>query len=87
MQIPILKSYNYLMTSKRDLVAFKERFEEVNCLIKKDRRLTSLEMRWEQLNSAYLLGKSLGLLKSDQGESRVWRIWAELKEKWLDTPK
>ncbi len=34
------------MTSKRDLVAFKERFEEVNCLIKKDRRLTSLELRW-----------------------------------------
>jgi len=69
------------MTRKSDLVAYKARLEDVSRFIEKERRFASVELRWKQLNSAYLMAKSLGLSKSERDEKKVYQIWAGLKEK------
>jgi hypothetical protein len=43
----------------------------------------SLELRWRQLNTAYAMGKGLGLLKGDPSELEVYQKWAKLKNRYL----
>jgi hypothetical protein len=69
------------MTMKDDLKAYRARWAEVEAVVQAERRTTSLELHWQQLNAAYQLGKGLGLQQSDQGELEVHQKWARLKEK------
>ena len=56
------------MTLKDDLKVSQARWEEVEAVIKEERRTASLELRWQQLKSAYSLGRDLGLLREDPSE-------------------
>ena len=69
------------MTMKDDLRAYQARWAEVEVVVQEERRTASLELRWQQLNTAYRLGKGLGLQQADQGELEVFQKWARLKEK------
>lgn len=69
------------MTFKNDLKAYKSRWSHVEKVIQEERRTASLELRWKQLNTAYAMAKSLGMLHADPGEMSVFQTWAQLKEK------
>jgi hypothetical protein len=69
------------MTLKDDLKAYHARWAEVEAVIKEERRTASLELRWQQLNTAYSLARDLGLLREDPSEAGVFERWAMLKEK------
>ena len=69
------------MTMKDDLQAYRARWAEVEAVVQAERRRASLELRWQQLNAAYQLGKGLGWQRSDPGELEVFQKWAKLKEK------
>jgi len=75
--------YNIFMTSKSDLIAYKSRWITVNRYIEKERQSASIEMRWKQMNSSYVMAKNLGLSKSDREEIKAYQIWAGLKEKTI----
>jgi len=69
------------MTLKDDLKAYQAGWDEVEALIKEERKVASLELRWRQLNSAYAMARGLGLLREDLSEAGVIERWAKLKEK------
>jgi hypothetical protein len=69
------------MTLKDDIKAYQAQWEVVNAIQKEERRTASLELRWRQLNAAYGMAKSLGLLRPDPSEAGVHERWAKLKEK------
>jgi hypothetical protein len=69
------------MTLKESLKADQARWAEVDEVVKEERRSASIELRWQQLNSAYLMAKGLGLLRPDPSETGVIERWAKLKEK------
>ncbi len=69
------------MTFKNDLIAYVARWAEVNKVQQNERFSASLQLRWQQLNSAYAMAKGLGLLQSDHDELEVITRWAKLKEK------
>lgn len=68
------------MTLKDDIKAYRDRWDEVEEVIEEERRTASLELRWQQLNAAYGMAKSLGLLRPDPTEMEVFQRWAKLKE-------
>ena len=69
------------MTLKDDLKAYRARWAEVEAVVQAERRTASLELRWQQLNTAHKLAKGLGLPRPDQGEMEVFKKWARLKER------
>jgi hypothetical protein len=69
------------MTLKEDLKAYQARWAEVEAFVTEERRTASLEIRWQQLNTAYAMAKCLGLLREDPSEAGVFERWAKLKEK------
>ena len=70
-----------LMTLKDDMKAYLARWTEVEAIVKEERRLASLELHWQQLNTAFAMAKVLGLLQEDPSEVGVFERWAKLKEK------
>jgi len=69
------------MTLKEDLKAYQARWAEVESTIQNERRSASLELRWQQLNTACAMAIGLGLSRQESGESEVHERWAKLKEK------
>jgi hypothetical protein len=69
------------MALKNDLIAYRERWAEVEAIQREERRSASLELRWRQLNAAYNLAKGLGWLRPDTSEMGVFLRWAKIKEK------
>jgi len=69
------------MTLKDELLAYQARWAEVEAVVIEERRTTSLETRWQQLNTAYAMAKGLGLLREDPSEIGVFERWAKLREK------
>jgi hypothetical protein len=76
--------YNQFMSMKDDLRAYRARWAEVEAVVQAERRTASLELRWQQLNAAYRLGKGLGWQLPDPEELEVFQKWARLKEKAAD---
>jgi len=74
------------MTIKDDLKAYQARWAEVDAVVTEERRTASLELRWQQLNSAYAMALGLGLRQEDPSESGVFERWAKLKEKAVNQP-
>jgi N-acetylglutamate synthase/N-acetylornithine aminotransferase len=74
------------MTLKHDLRAYKQRWKAVEEIQTAERRSASLELRWQQLNTAYGIAKGLGLLQPDLSELEVFERWAKLKEKAASQP-
>jgi hypothetical protein len=68
------------MTLKDDLKAYRARWAEVEAVIDEERRTAPYELRWRQLNAAYMMGMALGLRRDDASELEVWERWARLKE-------
>ena len=69
------------MTLKDDLKAYQARWAEVEAVVEEERRTASIALRWQQLNAAYAMAKSLGMLEADPSEAGVFEQWAKLKEK------
>ena len=74
------------MTSKNDLKAYKERWALVEEFENQERRLASVALRWQQLNTAYGMAKCLGWIRPDPSEMEVFQRWAKLKEKAESQP-
>ena len=73
--------YNAFMPLTDDLKVYQARWATVNAFVAEERRNASLELRWQQLNSAYAMAKGLGLVHEDPSEAGVFERWAKLKEK------
>jgi len=69
------------MSMKDDLKAYKARWVEVEAIIAQERRSASLELRWQQLNTAFGMGKVLKLTREDSSEMEVIERWKKIKEK------
>lgn len=62
---------------------FNRRWEVIAEIEKKERRNTSLAMRWQQLNLLYGMGKALNILNFENAEDNIVRdIWLKLKEQY-----
>jgi hypothetical protein len=72
------------MEFSEEMKAYQARWEEVNRVVGAERKTASIELRWRQLNSAYVTAKSLGLLRPDPSEAGVIERWAKLKEKAIN---
>jgi len=69
------------MTLQDDIKAYQARWAEVDAVVAEERRTSSVELRWRQLNAAYAMAIGLGMRKEDPSESEVFERWAKLKEK------
>jgi len=69
------------MTLKEDLMAYQSRWAEVEAVAAEERRIASLELRWQQLNAAWAMAIGLGIRQDDTSEAGVFERWAKLKEK------
>ncbi len=49
-----------------------------------ERRNSSYEERWQQLNAAYNLAFSMGMTASRTDEMDVYLRWARLKDAWMN---
>jgi hypothetical protein len=64
-----------------EIKAYHARWIEVEAVIKEERRTASLELRWQQLNTAYAMAKGLGVLREDPSQMGVFDRWVKIKEK------
>jgi hypothetical protein len=69
------------MTLKGDLIAYQERWRAVAEIELEELRKTSIETKWQRLNSIIGLAIRLGIFKADPSEAEVYQRWAKLKEK------
>jgi len=69
------------MTLQDDIKAYQAHWVAVDAVVAEERRTSSLELRWRQLNAAYAMAIGLGMRKEDPSESEVFERWAKLKEK------
>jgi hypothetical protein len=69
------------MTLKEEWKAYQARWAQVEAVVSEERRTASLEVRWRQLNTAFIMAKELGLAREDPSEAEVIERWAKLKEK------
>lgn len=69
------------MQLRDELIAYQVRWANVDAQVKEQRRKTSMELRWRQLNAAYAMAVGLGLLQEDNSDVEVIEKWAKLKEK------
>ena len=74
------------MVLKEDLKAYQARWVEVESVVAEERRTASIELRWQQLNTAYAMAIGLGLQQEDLSETGVFELWAKLKEKAASHP-
>jgi hypothetical protein len=67
-----------------ELRRYRDRWQEVDALTSEEERSASLELRWRQLNSLYVLAVGLGLTLHDQVEEAedlvIYQRWAMLRE-------
>ena len=63
------------------LKAYRARWQAVDKIERQELQSTPLELRWQQLNSLYLLAIGLGIDKPVKDEIKVFQRWAKLKEK------
>jgi hypothetical protein len=75
------------MTLKDDLRDYQARWALVEAVITEERRNAPIEVRWQQMNAAYSMAKSLGLIREDPSEREVFEKWAKLKEKAASQPQ
>lgn len=68
------------MMLKDDLIHYRARWQAVAKIELEELRKTSVETKWQQLNSIINLAIGLGLFKADPSEEMVYRRWAKLKE-------
>ncbi len=60
--------------------AFRDRWQAVNAVEMEERRRSSIELRWRQLNALWCLAAGLGLLPGEaEGVREVRERWARLK--------
>jgi hypothetical protein len=66
---------------KKAVREFRERYEAVAAIEAEEQRDSSLELRWQQLNSILQLANGLGLNPGDSTEEdiMVYQRWARLK--------
>ncbi len=69
------------MQLKELMQGYQAGWKAVEEVQREERRTASLELRWRQLNAAYGLAKSLGILQPDPDELKVFERWKILKEK------
>lgn len=62
-----------------DLKAYVDRYRAVAEVQPQELRSASLELRWKQLNAIVGLAIGLGILKSDESEEEIYRLWATQK--------
>jgi len=74
------------MSLKDYLRNYAAGWEEVDSVVREERRTASLELRWQQLNTAYALSKGSGLLKGNPSEMDVYQRWAKLKREITRLP-
>ncbi len=67
------------MDLREELIAYQKRQALVEEKLKEERQNAPIELRWQQLNAAYALGKWLELSYEDSNEARVYELWARLK--------
>lgn len=48
--------------------------------------MAPMELRWQQLNSAFAIGQTLGFRRDDASESTVFDIWKKIKTPRLRLP-
>jgi hypothetical protein len=63
------------------LKAYRARWEAVEEIERKELQSASMELRWQQLNSLYLLAIGLGIDEPEKDEIKVFQRWAKLKER------
>jgi hypothetical protein len=68
------------MSLKDELRAYRTRWVEVDAVVAEERRMASIELRWQQLNAAYAMAIGLGLRQEDTSEAGVFERWVKLKE-------
>lgn len=69
------------MAAKEDIQAYLARWKIVEEAQMEEQRTASVDLRWRQLNAAYGLARSLGLLARDASKMEVRKKWAFLKNK------
>jgi hypothetical protein len=73
------------MALKQDLQLYQASWQAVEAVQQAERQSASLALRWQQLNAAYCMAKSLGLLQPDPSEIEIHIRWAKLKEEAAPT--
>lgn len=64
-----------------DIHFYIERWKAVEEIERQERRSSSMELRWKQLNAIWGLAKILGFsFEPDESELIVYALWAKLKE-------
>ena len=66
---------------------FRNRWQAVQELQQKEALGAAHELRWQQLNAAFGMGKGLQLAAKPSDEMQVYRRWAKLKENFRQPPK
>lgn len=62
--------------------AYIERWKEVNTADTREQSMASIELRWQQFNSIYLLASSMGIITQESTEENeeIMRRWNKLKD-------
>ncbi len=63
------------------LKAYCTRWQAVAEVERQELQTATLELRWQQLNSLYLLAIGLGIDEPEKDEFKVFQRWAKLKER------
>ncbi|MEQ8170383.1 MAG: hypothetical protein ABRQ38_15970 [Candidatus Eremiobacterota bacterium] len=65
-----------------NLREYIERWKTVNTADTHDRSMASMELRWQQINSIYLLASSMGITSQESIEENeeIMRRWNKLKD-------
>jgi len=58
------------MDLRKEWIAYQERWALVEKRIREERQNASPELRWQQLNAAYVMGQRLGLRWDNSSEDR-----------------
>ena len=66
---------------------FRDKWQVVEEIHQKEALRSTLELRWQKLNSAFGIGKGLQLESSHSDEMRVYQRWAKLKKDQPKLPK
>jgi hypothetical protein len=72
---------------KAHVQQFRNRWLAVQEVQRKEECRTTFELRWQQLNAAFGMGKGLQLASSHSDEMQVYLRWAKLKENLPLPPK
>ena len=66
---------------KAPLKAYLDRWQAVAEFERWELQISSLELRWQQLNAVVSMAIGLNILKPAADETEVYSRWAKLKEK------